>query len=69
MGLKRLLLFALLCTYGIVAQTSTGRVTGTITDPNGAAVKGASVTVLNERTNEERRLESNDDGNFTFTGL
>ncbi len=69
MDFRRLLVVALLFTYGIIAQTSTGRVTGTITDPSGAAVKGAAVTVLNERTNEERRLESNDDGNFAFTGL
>ena len=69
MGLKRLLLFAFLCSYELLAQTSTGRISGTITDPSGAAVKGASVAVVNERTNEERRLESNEDGNFTFTGL
>src|SRR3954454_10098270 len=69
MGFKRLLILAFFCTYSVFAQTSTGRVTGTITDPSGAAVKGASVTVVNERTNEEHRLESNDDGNFTFTGL
>ena len=69
MGLKTPLLVAFVFTSGLIAQTSTGRITGTITDPSGAAVKGADVTVLNERTNEERHLESNDDGNFTFTGL
>src|SRR4051812_2176725 len=69
MGFKRVLIVALLCIYSVLAQTSTGRVTGTITDQSGAAVKGASVTVANERTNEERRLESNEDGNFAFTGL
>jgi hypothetical protein len=69
MGLKRLLLAAVFCGYEIFAQTSTGRIAGTVTDPSGAAVKGADVTVVNERTNEERRLESNDDGNFVFTGL
>ena len=69
MGLKRLLTIALFCTYEIFAQTSTGRVAGTITDPSGATVKGAYVTVINERTSVERHLESNDEGNFVFTGL
>lgn len=69
MGLKRLLFAVCLCTFELAAQTSTGRVIGTITDPSGAAIKGAAVTVINERTNEERRLESNEDGNFAFTGL
>ncbi|MFL6450410.1 MAG: carboxypeptidase regulatory-like domain-containing protein [Bryobacteraceae bacterium] len=69
MGLKRLIFSALLFSYGIFAQTSTGRIAGTVSDPSGAAVKGASIAVTNERTNEERRLESNDNGNFSFTGL
>ena len=50
-------------------QTSTGRIAGTVSDPSGAAVKGATVTVVDERTNQERRTATNDDGNFFFVGL
>src|SRR5947209_395707 len=69
MDLNRLLFSALLFSYGIFAQTSTGRIAGTISDASGAAVRGASITVTNQRTNEERRSESNDSGSFSFTGL
>lgn len=52
-----------------VGQTSTGRIVGTVLDPSGAAVKGASVIAMNERTNQERTSITNDDGNFAFTAL
>jgi Carboxypeptidase regulatory-like domain len=37
--------------------------------PVGCAVKGVSVTVADERTNQERTAITNDDGNYAFTGL
>lgn len=52
-----------------VSQTSTGRIAGTVVDASGATVKGVTVTVLNERTNEERSTVANDDGNYAFTSL
>jgi Carboxypeptidase regulatory-like domain len=51
------------------SQTSTGRIAGSVTDQSGAAITGAVVTVVDERTNQERTTSSNDDGNFAFTGL
>lgn len=53
----------------IYSQTSTGRITGTVLDPSGASVKGATVVVKDERTNQEFRSSTNDDGNFAFAGL
>ncbi|MGI9069768.1 MAG: carboxypeptidase regulatory-like domain-containing protein [Bryobacteraceae bacterium] len=50
-------------------QTSTGRIAGIVVDQSRAAIKGAVVTVVDERTNQERATNSNDDGNFAFTGL
>ncbi len=50
-------------------QTSTGRIAGSLTDPSGAAVQGATVTVINERTNQERTATTNGDGNFSFFSL
>jgi len=38
------------------AQTDRGRLIGTVTDANSAIIPGASVTVKNERTGEERTV-------------
>lgn len=44
----------------------TGKVVGTVTDPNGSAVPAAKVTIINEGTGESRTAVSDDSGNFTF---
>jgi hypothetical protein len=47
------------------SQTTTGTIQGTVGDPNGAAIAGASVTVRNVQTGFERTVTSNSDGFFT----
>ena len=47
------------------SQATTGTIQGTVTDPNGAVVSGASVTVKNVETGFERTVTSNSDGFFT----
>jgi hypothetical protein len=59
----------ILCPLSAFCQTSTGRIAGTVTDPSGATVKNATVTTVNERTNQERTTQTNDDGNYTFVAL
>ena len=61
-------LFALAVSIGCVAQT-TGSVTGTITDPNGAVVPGAQVTITNQSTRLEQSATTNDAGGFSFVAL
>src|SRR5450759_2259426 len=51
------------------AQTETGQITGTITDPTGAAVPGAKVTVRSAGTGMTRAVESSADGSYTVTNL
>jgi Carboxypeptidase regulatory-like domain/TonB-dependent Receptor Plug Domain len=53
------------------AAQSTGSATlrGTVKDPQGAIVRGATVTLVNERTKDERQTKSNEDGSYTFTAL
>src|SRR5262245_10639456 len=51
------------------AQGDTGKISGFAKDQNGAIVPGASVTVTNERTGEERSAKANDDGYFSVPGL
>jgi len=64
------LLTALLLTQSAVfAQTDQGRIVGTVMDANGAFVLGATVTVRNDRTGEERTATTNDDGTFAVPAL
>jgi len=49
-----------------LAQGTTSRVTGTVTDSTGAAVVGATVTLTNEATATSLTTETSDDGIYTF---
>ncbi len=51
------------------AQSTYGSISGTITDPSGAAIPGANVTLTNIGTSEKRTESSGDDGHFTFVNL
>src|ERR1700731_5023305 len=52
------------------AQTGgTGIVVGTVTDPSGAAVPGASVTLIDAATNSERTTTTNDTGRYDFPNV
>ncbi|MDQ1405271.1 MAG: hypothetical protein QOG55_900 [Acidobacteriaceae bacterium] len=52
------------------AQTGgTGIVVGTVTDPSGAAVPGATVTLTDAATNSERTTTTNDTGRYDFPNV
>lgn len=51
------------------AQTFRGTILGTVTDPNGALVSGAKVTVKNTGTGLERTTTTDDAGNYTVAEL
>jgi Carboxypeptidase regulatory-like domain/TonB dependent receptor len=51
------------------AQTSQGRVLGTVTDPSGAAVVNARVTIINTATNVGRNVVTNNEGDFIAPAL
>src|SRR5260370_1321563 len=61
-----LLCFVCVCTF---AQTNRGSINGTVKDPSGAVVPGASVTVVNAGTNETRHVKATDSGTFTVSDL
>lgn len=50
----------------IFGQEFRGTIAGTVTDPNGAVVPGATVTVQNTETNISSSVTSNDEGAYTF---
>jgi hypothetical protein len=54
-----------------VAAQATGSATlrGTVKDPQGAIIRGATVTLINERTKDERQAKSSEDGTYTFTAV
>ena len=52
-----------------VSNFDTGTITGTITDPSGAVVPHASVTVTNTGTGLVTKTETNGDGIFSAPGL
>ncbi|HUQ34424.1 MAG TPA: TonB-dependent receptor [Pyrinomonadaceae bacterium] len=51
------------------SQITTGVIQGTVTDPNGAVVPGASVEVKNLETNLVKNASTDDDGRFSFLQL
>src|ERR1700753_3317331 len=55
----------------VAAQSlgSAGTVTGTVTDPNGAVVPNASVTIANPVTGYTRTVNSGTDGTFRFDNV
>jgi hypothetical protein len=62
------IVFVLLITPAAFAQ-STGGLTGTVLDPNGAAVPGVTVVATNTATNSARTTTSNNEGRWTLTLL
>ncbi len=54
------------CLWG---QAFTGTITGTVTDPNNAAIPNATVRVRNQATNDSRQQNSSPDGLYIFSQL
>ena len=63
------LLLTLVSAVALQAQTATGEVNGTVSDPNGAAVPGAMVKLINQATKGETEATTNQSGYFTFVNL
>ena len=65
--------FALTMFVGVIptAAQTTGSATlrGTVKDPSGAVIRDAVVTLINERTKDERQTKSSEDGTYTFAAV
>src|SRR5215208_1570520 len=65
-----LLLLSIGLLIGVHAQSSTtGNITGTVRDPQGAAVPKAEVTITDEKTGTSRTVTATDDGFYNATSL
>src|SRR5215217_3452230 len=51
------------------AQAPTGQITGSVTDPSGAIITGATITATNPATNVRREATANDEGLFNIPAL
>src|SRR5215469_4242512 len=65
----RILAFVVLAAASLVAQTFRGTILGTVTDPSGAVVTGAKVTVKNVNTGLERTTQTSADGSYSVPEL
>src|SRR5438067_1527090 len=68
MKLSIAICLALLC-YPLAAQQSTARLLGTVTDPSGAIISNARVTVTNVATKQQRETVTNAAGEYSISPL
>lgn len=61
--------FMSLLLISTMAQTGTSRITGTVTDPQGAVLPGARVTAKNEATGVTYTSQTSSAGNYSFESL
>lgn len=63
------LLVAMLLSTPALAQSITGTVSGIVTDSNGAAIPGATATLVGNQKGDTRTDTTNDSGRFSFSAV
>jgi hypothetical protein len=64
-----LLMMVFIFSAPVMAQATTGELKGTVVDPNGAVVPGATVTAHNDETGSDATVTTNGEGGFYFARL
>ena len=71
--MRRLMWFVLACflcvSLPLAAQKVTGTIAGVVSDPAGAVISGADVTVTNPATGAVRTAKTSDRGEYAFADL
>ncbi|HEY5619240.1 MAG TPA: TonB-dependent receptor [Vicinamibacterales bacterium] len=57
---------AMLCSVGVAAQASFGRLAGTVFDTSGGVVPAVTITLTNELTGQQTQTTTNESGAFLF---
>src|SRR5919201_2798914 len=60
---------AVIATAALAQTTGSATLRGTIKDPQGAIVRGATVTLINEKSKDERKTTTSDDGLYVFAAI
>ena len=68
-GWLSIALFALAAPIAFGQTETTGDIAGTVSDPTGAVIPGATVTLISKGTNEARNVTTGDAGQFRLTFL
>jgi hypothetical protein len=68
-GILLVTAFILLFPCLVSAQIDTGSVVGIVSDPSGAAIPGATVTLSNEASGVSRSVTTNSDGEYQFAAV
>jgi outer membrane receptor protein involved in Fe transport len=63
------MMLALFATSAMAQSSTTGSIEGTVTDPNGAAVRGATITATSPNMISAKSATSNDDGRYLLSAL
>lgn len=63
------LVVSLLACTPLLAQRVSGTITGTVTDPQGAVVPGAQVTITNDATGQSRTMTTTANGDYSAPSL
>src|SRR5215472_16363879 len=63
------LCFVLSWAAALHAQRTEGTISGTVSDPSGAVIPKAEVTIANQQTGSKRMVATNDSGFYTATAL
>src|SRR5512140_3042103 len=63
------LLLVLFAAFACLGQGTTSRVVGTVSDPSGAVIPGAKVTLTNEGTSVSFNTTTTQTGNFVFEAV
>jgi Carboxypeptidase regulatory-like domain/TonB dependent receptor len=69
MALLALLILSLSAICMAQSQATTGQIVGTVKNPNGEVIPGATVTVTNMETGQSQTLTTNDEGGFRAVSL
>ncbi|MBI4910348.1 MAG: TonB-dependent receptor [Acidobacteria bacterium] len=65
----RYLILGLVVCLKMSGQNSTGSISGTVADPNGAVIPAASITLISKATGGQRKMSTRKDGNYAFENL
>src|SRR6266436_957118 len=69
MGMSKLVVLALVAALPAFSQAITAKVSGTVSDPSGAVVPNASVTIRNQQTSQARSAKTDSSGGYEFSFL